>query len=117
MCSAFFCILALKECLLVNRIDVTEEAIYRAKTARFRVLLAREIKKAERHLEDICQLNEGGWNRQVPEIDRQSLFEMCRLRKPKEEICQTMKAVYMLLGVDSSSVKVTLKLSDYIYGT
>lgn len=96
---------ALKECLLVNRIDVTEEAIFRAKTARFRSLLAREIKKAERHLKDICQLNEGGWNKQVPDIDRQSLFEMCRLRKPKEEICQTMKAVYMLLGVDSSCVK------------
>ena len=85
---------------------MTEEAIFRAKTARFRSLLAREIKKAERHLDDICQLNEGGWNKQVPDIDRQSLFEMCRLRKPKEEVCQTMKAVYMLLGVDSSSVKV-----------
>ena len=92
--------------MLINRIDVTEQAIYHGKNSQFRTLLSRDIIKAERHLADLCELNEGGWSRHIPEIDRQSLFEMCRLRKPKDEIYQTMKAVYLLLGVDSTELTV-----------
>ena len=83
-----------------------EQAIHCAKNARFSALLSRDLKRAERHYADICELNEGGWNNHIPEIDRQSVFELYRLRKPKDEIYHTMKAVYMLLGFDTSEIQV-----------
>jgi len=57
------------------------------------------------------QLNEGGWIAEVPDIDRLSLVELSQLRTPKLELKLVLTAMYMILGVDESFLKVRLASS------
>ncbi|WAR00147.1 hypothetical protein MAR_024519 [Mya arenaria] len=91
--------------LLVNRIDVSEHALYATRNANLDVLFAKEIRKVEAHLKFLMQLDEGGWTVDIPDIDRQTLVELSQLRSPKIEIRLVLVAMYMLLGIDESYLR------------
>ncbi|XP_045216175.2 uncharacterized protein LOC123566288 [Mercenaria mercenaria] len=91
--------------LLVNRIDVSEHALYRTRKANLDILLVKEVLKVEEHLQKLQKLDEGGWTCEIPEIDRQSLVELSQLRKPKLEVQLVITTMYMLLGIEEENLK------------
>jgi len=70
------------------------------------VPLAGEIRRVESHLAFIKQLDTEGWTAEVPDIDRQTLVEMSQLRQPRLEVRHVLAAMYMLLGIDESFLRV-----------
>ena len=75
------------------------------------MFIDKDIRRVEAHLKFIMQLNEGGWIAEVPDIDRLSLVELSQLRTPKLELKLVLTAMYMILGVDESFLKVRLASS------